>query len=478
MTSTKNTIIKATKWSAIEKLSVQFVQFFISIIIARLLAPSDYGIIGMIAILLGISQSFIDSGFSQALIHKTNRDEKDCNTVFLFNILIGIICYAVIYIISPYVAEFYNMPILTNVTRVIALSIPIRSLTIVQIAILTARTDFKSQSSAAIPAAIISGIFGIYIAYRGGGVWALVWQELSYLIIHTIIIWIITKWKPKILFSIESFKDLFSYGSKLLFSGLIDTIYNNSFALIIGKFYNAADLGKYTKAKTFPYFISVNLSSILQRAIFPILCQYQEDNDRLILIYQKYLRTCITVTTPLILGLCALASPIINLLLSEKWMSIVPYLQILCFFYILSPITMLNNNIYQAKGATDVFLKLEIIKKVIGFTCLCVSIPFGLKAVCISSVIGNIISLTINMSMTFKIIPLKFMEQIKNIIPVFVIGSIMAIITYCVTLLFDSSIYQLIFGIVIGVIVYSTLNWIFNKETMQDIIHYIIKRKK
>lgn len=303
MTTQKEKAISATKWSAIERLAVQVIQLVISIIIARLLCPEDFGIIGMIAILLGVSQTFVDSGFSQALIYKTNRSKADSSTVFYFNIVVGFVCYGVIYSIAPFIADFYNMPILKDVTRVLSISIPITSFSIVQRALLTADCNFKSQSFASVPAALISGVIGIYMAYYGYAVWALIGQQLSYLFIDTLILWIVTKWRPSWCFSWKSFKQFFSYGSKLLGSGLIDTLYNNSYLLVIGKFFKAIELGLYTKAKTFPYFASVEPANILRRAVFPLLCQVKEDNQRLVHIYNEYLRVSIAITTPLILGI-------------------------------------------------------------------------------------------------------------------------------------------------------------------------------
>ncbi|MCM1140801.1 MAG: lipopolysaccharide biosynthesis protein [Muribaculum sp.] len=454
MTNLKNTAIKATKWSAIERFAVQFIQLGISIIIARMLLPSDYGIIGMVAILLGISQSFVDSGFSQALIYKTNRSNVDSSTVFYFNIIISLICYCIIFFIAPYVAVFYDMPILSSVTRVISLSIPISALAMVQRALLTAKTDFKSQTTASVPAAILSGLTGVILAYYGFGVWALVWQQISYLAIDTMILWKVSKWRPLFCFSIKSFKSFFNYGSKLLVSGLIDTIYNNSFLLVIGKCFKATELGLYAKAKTFPYFVSVNLSGIFQRALFPILCNSKGYASQLVHTYREYLKLSLAITSPLILGLCALAKPFIILLLSEKWIDAVPVLQLLCIFYLFSPIVMINNNIYQVTGRTGLFLKLEIIKKVIGITILIFSIKFGLYGVIIGSIISSIITLMYNMYCTSKIIPLTIKMQLQDIIPILSISLLMALAIYYTVNLLVSDVSQIICGIFLGIVVY------------------------
>lgn len=474
MTNTKDRAISATKWSAIERFAVQFIQLIISIVIARLLVPSDYGIIGMIAVLLSVSQSFMDSGFTQALIYKKNRTNTDSCTVFYFNIVIGIVCYIIIYITAPFIAKFYEMPILTKVTRVISLSIPITSLTIVQRALLTAKSDFKSQSLATIPAAILSGLIGVILAYFGYGVWALVWQQISYLVVDAILLWGVSKWRPIRAFSFDSLRQFFSYGSKLLVSGLIDTLYSNSYLLVIGKFFKAKELGLYSKAKTFPYFASVNLSSIFQRALFPILCDVKEDKHRIVKIYREYLKLSIAITSPLILGLCALAKPMIILLLSDKWIEAVPIMQLLCIFYLLSPIVMLNNNIYQVTGRTDIFLKLEIIKKVIGISILIISVNFGLYGVIFGSIVSSVLNLLINMFLSSKIVPLTIRMQLADIIPIFTISILMAVIVYISTTYVNSETIKIVIGIPIGLLSYAILIKLALPKTFENIKGIII----
>lgn len=461
VSKTKKTI-NATKWSAIERLTVQFIQLAISIIIARLLLPTDFGIIGMVAIFLGISQTFIDSGFSQALIYKTNRTSEDSSTVFYFNIIVGFFCYIIIYIASPYIARFYDMPILTNVTRAISLSIPISAFSIVQRALLTANSDFKTQTRASIPAVLLSGTLGIILAYFGYGVWSLVWQQLLYAFINTILLWAFAKWHPAIIFSWTSFREFFSYGSKLLASGLIDTIYNNLYLLAIGKFFKAHELGLYTKAKTFPYFASVNLSSIFQRASFPILCELKENNTQLVDAYRRYFKVSISITTPIVIGTCALASPMIKILLGDNWIGCVPLMQILCFFYLLSPIVMLNNNIYQVKGETSTFLRLEIIKKVVGISILIVSIPFGLYAVCIGSIISSLISLGFNMYFSSKIIPLTIQNQLIDTLSIFIMVFMASIPVFISSFLITNPILAIAIGSASGIVIYIAVIKIFN----------------
>jgi len=245
----KKDTIKGVKWSAVEKFSVQGVTFLVGLVMARLLTPSDFGVIGMLSIFLAVSQTFIDSGFSNALIRKIDRTDMDCSTAFYFNVVIGITVYILLCLFSPYIADFYNMPILKNVTRVLALTLFLNSLTVVQVAILTIKVDFKSQARVSLASSIVSGFIGIYLAYKGWGVWALVYQQILRSFINVILLWASAKWIPLLAFSWVSFRDLFSYGSKLLLSGLLHTFYLNVTNLVIGKLYSPKDLGFFERGQ-------------------------------------------------------------------------------------------------------------------------------------------------------------------------------------------------------------------------------------
>lgn len=383
--SLKQVATKGVLWSSIERFSVQGIQFVIMIIMARLLTPEDYGLVGMLTIFLAVSQSLIDSGFSQALIRKQNRTEVDNSTVFYFNIAVGLALYLLFYIFAPWVADFYGLPELSLVMRVVCLGIIFNSLAVVQRALLTVRIDFKTQAKASLIAAVISGMAGVILAYTGFGVWALVCQQLVNLGINTLLLWIFSKWKPMRAYSWTSFRELFSFGSKLLASGLLDTTYNNIYPIVIGKVFSAGDLGHYTRAQQFSVFPSSNITGILQRVTYPVLCSIQNDIDRLRGVYRKFLKLSAYVVFPLMTGLAAVSFPFIRIVLGEKWMFCAVLLQIICFSMMWYPIHAINLNLLQVQGRSDLFLRLEIIKKSIGVIILFLTIPLGLKIMCLGS---------------------------------------------------------------------------------------------
>ncbi|MDE6085216.1 MAG: lipopolysaccharide biosynthesis protein, partial [Muribaculaceae bacterium] len=386
--SLKSRTIKGTVWSSLERFSVQGIQFIVMILMARVLTPADYGMIGMITIFLAVSQSLIDSGFSQALIRKQNRSDIDNSTVFFFNVGVGIFLYGILFVCAPLISDFYSEPKLTSITRVIGLSLVFNSLVVVQRALLTINLDFKTQAKASLIAALISGIIGISMAYGGYGVWAIVFQQIINLSIVTILLWIYSKWKPIAAYSWASFKELFSFGSKLLAAGLIDTIYKNIYLIVIGKIFKASELGYYTRAHQFSDFASSNITGIFQRVSYPVLCTIQDNDAKLADVYRRILKTSAFVVFPLMMGLAALSKPVILAFLTEKWSFSATLLIPLCFSSMWYPIHSINLNLLQVKGRSDLFLRLEIMKKIIGVTILCITIPFGLLTMCWGAVVN------------------------------------------------------------------------------------------
>ena len=308
----KNKTIHGVLWSAIERFSLQGVQFLINIIMARLLLPSEYGLVAMLAIFLQISQVFIDSGFTNALIQRKNRTEVDYSTVFYFNIFISVVFYLILFIVAPWIAGFYHMPVLIAITRVIALNLIISALSAVHRTRLTINIDFKTQSKASLIAAFLSGGIGIGMAYLGYGVWALVFQSILNSLFLTFLLHYFVKWRPLRVFSICSFKSLFNFGSKLLLSSLLHTIYRNLYTLVIGRKFSARDLGYYTRSEQFAVFPSSNLSAIISRVTFPVLSSIQDDDVRLFVAYRRYIRFASMVIFPLMVGLAVLAKPTVS----------------------------------------------------------------------------------------------------------------------------------------------------------------------
>lgn len=423
----KQQTLSGVKWSAIGRFSTQGVSFLIGLILARLLSPSDYGVVGMIGIFLAIAQSFIDSGFSSALIRKKDCSDTDYSTAFYFNIVVGAVSYGLLFVSAPFIANFFETSILKEVVRVVSINLFLNSLTIVQGAKLTAALDFKSQAMVSLITTVTSGIIGISFAYNGYGVWALVYQSVASSLLRVILLWIVTKWKPTLIFSRDSFRSLFSFGGKILTAGLLHTIYTNFITLVIGKFYTPKDLGFYSRGESLASLPSTNITGILQSVTYPILSKLQDDDGRLIAVYRKYIAMSSMI---IFFGMCllaALAKPVILFLLTEKWAESIIYLQIFCFALMFDHLCQLNLNILYVKGRSDLVLRLEIIKKTISILMIIGAIPFGVLAICVSRALYTQIAVYINTYYTGKLFGLGYIAQVKDFGGYFV-GSLLAVI--------------------------------------------------
>lgn len=474
--SLKQKTTKGLFWSSVERFSNQGVQFFFSIILARLLSPSDYGIVAMVVIFFAIAQTFVDSGFSNAIVRKKDRTESDLSTCFYFNILVGFVFYILLFLCSPFIAEFYGQPILSPIVKISGLNVLINSLCIVQQAQFTIRIDFKTQAKVTLTSTVISGILGILLAYLGYGVWALVWQGVTGSFVRMILFWILSKWRPRESFSKDSFHYLFGYGSKLLASGLLDTTYNNIYPIVIGKFYSPAQLGNFSRAQGWASLPSSNITGILQRVTFPVLTEMQDDNERLATNYRKLLRLSAFVVFPLMMLLAAIASPLVRVVITSKWDACVPYLQIICFAKMWYPIHAINLNLLQVKGRSDLFLRLEIIKKVVGLSVMCVTIPLGVTAMCFGMVFTSINALFINTYYTGKLINVGYFTQMKDLLPIIFISLLMGACAYASTWLFSTEWIKLFVAVVIGGIIYLVLSKFFAKDEYIEVMN-VIKRK-
>lgn len=476
--SLKTKTVKGSVWSLLERFSVQGVSFIVMIIMARILTPDDYGLVAMLVIFIAISQSLVDSGFSNALIRKQDRDETDNSTVFYFNIGVGTVLYLILFFCAPLIARFYDEPLLTKITRIISLSILINSFVVVQRAILTSDLNFKTQAKASMSAAIISGIVGISMAYTGLGVWSIVWYQLTNLSVNAILLWILSKWRPKFLYSWESFRELFGFGSKLAASGILDTLYNNIYLIVIGKVFNASDLGYYTRASQFAQFPSSNLTGIIQRVTYPVLCSIQNDNQRLRDVYRRFLRLSAFIVFPLMTGLAAVAKPLILLLLKAQWSFSIILLQLLCFSMMWYPIHAINLNLLQVKGRSDLFLRLEILKKIVGVIILCITVPMGLIAMCIGSIFGSLIALIINTHYTGKLIQVGFLTQIHDILPTIAYSLSSGIVVFSIVNLLPHLWLQLTLGIFSGILFFILLTRVTKSADLREVLSFIHEVKK
>lgn len=475
--SLKHKTFMGTVWSVVERFSVQGIGFIVMIIMARVLTPADYGLVGELTIFIAVSQSLVDSGFSQALIRKQDRTEVDNSTVFYFNIGVGISLYLLMSFCAPLIARFYSQPILVPLTRLLSLNILINSLVVVQRAQFTIRIDFRTQAKASLTASIVSGCVGITMVYTGHGVWSIVWYQLSNLITNVVMLWILSKWRPQRVYSWKSFRELFGFGSKLALSGIINTIYNNIYLIVIGKVFKASDLGYYTRAHQFADFPSSNVSGIIQRVTFPVLCTIQNDEQRLRNVYRNFLRLAGFVVFPLMVGLAALAHPLINTVLTPKWAFAATLLQVICLSMMWYPIHSINLNLLQVKGRSDLFLKLEIIKKIVGITIMCISVPFGIIAMCWGALASSLIALVINTHYTGKLIDVGFFVQIRDLLPTLAYSFSMGAVVWLVSRLLPSDLLRLMVGIPIGLIYFFIITKFTGSRDLRELISFIKAKK-
>lgn len=475
MENLKKKTISGVVWSAIERFSLQGILFTINIIMARLLLPSDYGTIAMLGIFLQISQSFVDSGFTNALIQKKDRTNVDFSTVFYFNISIAIFFYIVLFFTAPLIAEFYHMPLLISVARVVGLTLIINSLFAIHKTKMTIDVDFKTQSKISLIATIISGIVGIYMAYTGYGIWSIVSQSLLNTILSTFLFYYFSNWSPLLIFSTTSFKQLFSFGSKLLISGLIHTIYYNLYSIVIGRKFSSIDLGYYTRAEQLAVFPSANLNAIISRVTFPILSSIQNDDERLRLVYRKYIRLTSFLIFPLMIGLAALAKPIILILLTVKWIGIVALLQILCLDWMFDHLSAINLNLLYVKGRSDLALRLEILKKIIATVILFLSIPFGILGMCWGRVLYSLIATYMNTYYTKALVGLSFTTQIKDVLPYFLLSLVMGCGICLSNYLCENIALQLFVGFLFGGTIYLLLAFVLKLDSLTEML-LIIKK--
>lgn len=471
----KEKTLSGVKWNAIGRFSTQGISFIISILLARILTPSDYGVVGMIGIFMAIAQTFIDSGFGSALIRKKDCTDVDFSTAFYFNVVVGVVCYLILFFSAPLIADFFSTPILRDVVRVLSINLFLNSLSIVQTAKLTAAVDFKSQAKVSLVATIVSGCVGLAMAYSGFGVWSLVYQSVSSSLVRTILFWIITKWRPQLTFSKHSFRYLFGFGSKILSAGLLHTIYANLTTILIGKFYTPKDLGYYSRGESLATLPSSNLTGILQSVTYPILAKIQDDDIRLISVYRKYI--CITsmVIFFSMFLMAALSKPLILTLLTDKWQNSVIYLQIFCFAYMFDHINQLNLNILYVKGRSDLVLRLEVIKKTISISMIVAAIPFGVLAICIARALYTQIAVIINTYYTGKLFGLGYIAQVKDFIKYLLFSFIAVLPAFLLSYTSLSSIVILAIGGCSACVLY----WRFLRKDVnfKELIGLVARRK-
>jgi O-antigen/teichoic acid export membrane protein len=422
--------LSALKWSFADNFVNQGIQLIVGIILARLLSPKEFGLIGMMTIFIAISQSFIDSGFSQALIRKDHCTKEDYSTVFFYNLIVGTFLYLMLFLLSGTIGNFYNEPILPLLVKILGLNLIIGSFTVVQRTILTKNIDFKLQTNISIVSSMVSGAIGIVMAYLGWGVWSLIWKTISQNIVTSILLWMWNGWRPVFVFSRNSFREMFGFSSKLLVSALIDTTFTNIYYLVIGKYFSAIELGYYTRADQFRNLPSQNITNVIQRVSYPVLSAIKDDAIKLKQGYKRLIKNVMFLSFVLMVGMAAVAKSMVGALIGERWLPVVPYLQLLCLSGMLYPLHALNLNILKVMGRSDLFLSLEVIKKTLVIPVIVIGVVCGIKVMIVGMFVNSIIAYFINSFWSSKLINYSMKEQIIDIVPALVIAIIMGMLVW------------------------------------------------
>lgn len=489
----KTKVVSGFSWKFAERIAAQGVNFLVSIILARLVTPEEYGIVSIVMIFIAISNVLIYSGFGSSLIQKKDADDLDYCSVFYMNVVLSITFYIILFVLSPFIADYYEIDKISPVLRVLSISLIVGSVNGIQHSLVSRNLEFKKFFFSTSAGTITSAIIGISMAYKGYGVWAIVAQHLLNQIIDTIFLWFTVKWRPKLIFSFKRLKQLFNFGWKLLASSLLDTIYNEIRDLIIGKMYSAKQLAYYNRGKSFPGIIVNNITTAIQSVLFPAMSKVQDDKIKVKSMMRSSLKLSSFIIFPCMAGLAAVSNALVTILLTDKWLPCVPFLMITCFAFALRPIHIANLQAINAMGRSDIYLKLEIIKKVIGFSVLIISIKFGIMAIVISEIFTSMIALVINTWPNKKLMNYGYFEQMKDIIPNFLLSVFMAGCVYCVNFInlkvilgsTLGNILTLIIQVVLGIVIYIGIAALFKLESfnyclniVKPIILKVIKRGK
>lgn len=441
-------------WTFIESFSVQAFGFIQGIILARLLMPSDYGLIAMTGVFFAVSYALVDTGFTSALIRKKDRTDIDYSTVYVTNVVLSFILCIILCLCSPFIADFYKEPELRPIVCVNAFLLFFGSFIAVQGARLSIQLDFKLKSRITVISTVSTGIISIVMAYLGFGVWSLILPNFFSVLMRGILYWIYQRWFPGFQFSWKVYKEFFSYGSKLMLTSLINAVYGNVYSLVIGKFYSSSHLGYYTKGHSYASLPTSVLSGILYKVTFPVLSKIQDDDARLEYVYRKMIRVAAYIVFPLMILLFVLARPLVLVLITEKWADCIIYIQILCFAMMWNPIHSLNLNLLFVKGRSELFLKLEVVKKIIGVIILCVTIPLGLVAMCYGQIVSSVLFLIINTYYTGKLINVGFFQQMKDLTPTLLYTFVMGGVVWILSSMLTSSYLQILVGLLVGLPMY------------------------
>jgi O-antigen/teichoic acid export membrane protein len=460
--SLKSKTLHALSWSFLESMGVRGVQFVIGIILARLLSPEHFGLIGMLIIFMAVAESLIDSGFQAALIQKRDPTPTDTCSIFYFNIVIGLAAAGLLCMVAPWIAAFYRQPILTPLTRALSLTLVINSFGSIQNTILMKQIDFKTLTKVSLITGVLSGIVGIALAATGFGVWSLVVQQISRAFFWTVSMWLMNSWRPALIFSLGSLREMFGFGSRILASGLINRPFDNIYLLVIGKLFSATDLGFFTRAKMMQELPSQTLSWMVGRVTFPVFSTIQDDPARLKRGLKKALTFLVLVNFPMMIGLAVIARPLVLVLLTEKWAECIPYLQLLCLVGLLFPVILINSNLLFALGRSKIHLRVEIIKKVLIVTNIAITWRWGISAMIYGMIVISVMFFYLNSYYTGVLIGYPIREQLRDFFPSLTMAALMGMGVYAIGLLpFPNYWFMLLVQIFIGTVVYVCLCRLF-----------------
>ena len=469
---------KGLYWKFFDQFMNYGMQFIVGIFMARMLSPSDYGITALPAVFMAVSGVFISGGFGSALVRKESLSEGDLSTAFYYSVAVGVVCYVSLFFLSPYIAEFYNTPVLKSLIRVTALGFLWGPLGTPQSVILNRKLDFKNPARISVVNKIIGSVVGITMAYMGYGLWALVFSGLVASFIGLIQTWWVVRWLPKAPFSKESFKYLWNYGNKMMGVSLLYTLYGNIVPVLLGKFGGTVDLGNYNRAAGYASMPSANVANVITGVSFPVLSKMQDDNERLAYNYRKMIKVSSFVVFPIMMLLSALAYPLVITMVTAKWEACVILLQIMCFTYMFQPIQILNVNLLNVKGRTDLSLRLEIVKKIVGaFVFIYAAINFSLVMLCVTDFLYTIFALICNTYYTGKLINVGFFKQIKDIFPSFILSFTMFVFVSGIVCFFDNMWFQIVIGGTFGIVFYIGFSVCFKFGELSE-VKYLINRNR
>lgn len=479
--SVKNQVLSGVVWSYVQQFSTQLINFGVSLLLARLLTPKDFGVMGLIYVFIGVGNVLIDSGFSQSIIRTKDSDDKDLSTIFFSNLMMSVVVYGIVFFSAPYIAQYYKVEELTSIVRVFSLTFIISAFSAVQSAVLTKQMKFRTQTVIAIPSIIISGITGVVLAYLGFGVWSLVWAGLAKVFVNTVQLWAYNNWRPMMVFCKERFKKHFSFGYKLTLTSIMDTLFVNIYPIFIGRIFSVGQVGLYTQAETLRQLPVSNVTGAIAKVTLPFFASIQDDNAKLKDAYNRITVLVLFILAPVLVYMSVLAKPLLVFLFSEKWTEAAPFLTILCYAGLLPLVNNYNINIIKVKGKSGALLKIEIVNKLFLLLMIFAFLRFGIYGLIWSKVLSSVFSFTISSYYCGRLINFSLLDQVKSFLPLLIITVISAVPVYFIDFFAQENqmllIVRLISASLAGLIVYLGLVYLFEKRVFSELQFFVNKIK-